>query len=162
MKIYLASRYSRREELCGYRDQLVELGHTITSRWLNGSHQISDEGAPIGDHGEALVEGDDGSTSARAAQLREGFAREDIADVVESDALIAFTEPPRSDKGRGGRHVELGVALGWNCLAARHDLRLKQIFIVGYRENIFCWLPVVTFFESWPNCREYFSDRRRV
>jgi len=47
MKIYLASRYSRREELCGYRTQLESMGVEVTSRWLNGAHQISDTGVPI-------------------------------------------------------------------------------------------------------------------
>src|SRR5689334_6788265 len=108
MKIYLAARYSRREELCGYRTQLEALGHTVTSRWLNGSHQISDAGKPIGDHGEALVE--DGSDD-RAAALRQHFAQEDFDDVRSADTLIAFTEVPRSGHSRGGRHVEFGAAL---------------------------------------------------
>lgn len=144
MKIYLAARYSRREELCGYREQLRALGHEVTSRWLNGAHQISDGGQPTGDHGEALVEGDarnagdDGSQTARAASLREQFAREDFADVLACDLLIAFTEPPRSNASRGGRHVELGLALG----------RMKRVWVVGYRENLFCWLEDVRFYEG--------------
>ena len=144
MNIYLAARYSRREELCGYREQLRALGHFVTSRWLNGSHQISDGGQPIGEHGEALVEGDasnagdDGSQTTRAAIMRENFAKEDFADVLACDLLIAFTEPPRSSASRGGRHVELGIALGL----------MKRVWIVGYRENIFCWLEDVRFHET--------------
>jgi hypothetical protein len=42
--IYLAARYSRREELCGYRTDLERAGFTVTSRWLNGEHQITDAG----------------------------------------------------------------------------------------------------------------------
>lgn len=139
MKIYLAARYSRRLELCGYRDRLRELGDSVTSRWLNGDHQISDDGRPIGEEGEALVEGDDGSQCERAAQLRRQFAREDMEDVLDCDVLVAFTEPPRSSASRGGRHVELGLAI-----AGR-----KQIVVVGHRENIFCWLPGVRFFETF-------------
>lgn len=130
MKIYLASRYSRREELCEYRKKLEDLGHSVTSRWLNGKHQISDGGKPIGNHGESLVEGDDGSSSEHA--------REDVKDVEDCDLLIAFTEPPRSNASRGGRHVELGLALGLK----------KRIFVIGHRENIFCWLPDVEFFPT--------------
>lgn len=138
MKIYLAARYSRRVELCGYREALQALGHTVTSRWLNGDHQISDTGEALGDGGEALVEGDDGSQTGRAAALRELFAKEDFADVLACDLLIAFTEPPRSSASRGGRHVELGLALG----------AMKRVWVVGYRENIFCWLEDVRFYET--------------
>jgi hypothetical protein len=139
MRIYLASRYSRREELCRYREQLQAVGHDVQSRWLDGNHQISDAGTPLGDHGEALVEGDDGSQSERAAALRARFAADDFEDVAGCHLLIAFTEPPRSSASRGGRHVELGLALGMR----------KQVVIVGPRENIFCWLPEVLQFEDW-------------
>ena len=57
MRIYLASRYSRREELCRYRSELEDQGHTVQARWLNGEHQLANDGTPIGEHGEALVEG---------------------------------------------------------------------------------------------------------
>jgi hypothetical protein len=140
MKIYLASRYSRRAELCIWRHQLEDIGHTVTSRWLNGSHQISDAGLPIGDHGEKLVEGDGGSESEEANRLRAHFVIEDCADVAAADIVISFTEPPRSALGnRGGRHVEFGMAVA---------LR-KRLIVVGYRENLFHWLPEVEFFEDW-------------
>lgn len=57
MRIYLAGRYSRRLELCGYREQLRALGHVVDAVWLNGEHQVDDAGEPIGEHGESLVEG---------------------------------------------------------------------------------------------------------
>lgn len=136
MKIYLASRYSRREELCGYRVQLEELGHTVTSRWLNGKHQISNEGAPIGDHGEKLVE--DGSCEVAAA-LRQSFAVEDVMDVQAAEMVISFTEEPRSGHSRGGRHVEFGIGLE----------RGADMVVIGHRENLFHWLPTVAFFKTW-------------
>lgn len=139
MKIYLAARYSRREELCGYRDQLRALGHHVQARWLDGEHQISDSGTPIGNQGEALVEGDDGGTSAEACALRAKFAQDDWEDVNAAEVVICFTEPPRSNASRGGRHVELGIALANRAL----------VVVVGYRENIFCWLPQVQFFKTW-------------
>lgn len=139
MEIYLAARYSRRTELCVYREQIEALGHEVPAVWLDGSHQISDKGTPVGEGGEALVEGDDGSQSERAAELRRKFAADDFGDVYKCDRLIAFTEPPRSRASRGGRHVELGLAIGMG----------KQIWIVGHRENLFCWLGCVRFFETW-------------
>lgn len=147
--IYLAARYSRREELCAYREQISALGHSVTSRWLNGSHQISDAGTPIGDRGETLVEGDAGGASEEAERLRAMFATEDVSDVVSADVVISFTEPPRSSASRGGRHVEHGIALA---------LR-KMLIVVGYRENIFHWLPQVQFFETWDEALIYLTDQ---
>ena len=34
MRYHLAARYPRRVELCGYREQLLSIGDTVTSRWL--------------------------------------------------------------------------------------------------------------------------------
>jgi hypothetical protein len=44
MNIYLAARYSRREELCRYRESLRSLGYRITSRWLDGGHELDERG----------------------------------------------------------------------------------------------------------------------
>lgn len=136
VRIYLAARYTRREELCRYRDTLRAMGHDVQARWLDGKHQISDNGTPIGDHGEALVEGHD--TSQRNAELRAKFAQDDFEDVSGADAVISFTEPPRSQANRGGRHVEYGVALALG----------KRLLVVGHRENLFHWLPQAEFYET--------------
>jgi hypothetical protein len=147
MKIYLAARYSRREELCVYRDQLRTLGHDVQARWLNGEHQLANDGAPIGENGEALVEGtlrsgerlSEHEQSARATELRSRFALDDWEDVNAAELVISFTEPPRSKANRGGRHVEYGIALANKI----------RVIVVGYRENIFHWLPQVEFFATW-------------
>lgn len=141
MRIYLAARYSRRLELCDYRDHLRALGHTVQAVWLDGKHQLSNEGVPIGDHGENLVEGrfPQEEYTERSAALRNRFAHDDFRDVISAELTICFTEPPRSDKGRGGRHVEMGIALG----------RMQHVWVVGPRENIFCWLDDVRHFDDW-------------
>lgn len=132
MKVYLAARYSRRNELCGYRAQLEELGFTVTSRWLNGNHQIDDQGLSI---------------EAKAAE-RQRFAEEDWDDLMAADICISFTEPPRSTSSRGGRHVEFGAALatGLTC------------YVVGPRENVFHCLPEVDVFEDWDAALRSFKD----
>lgn len=135
MRTYLAARYSRRLELCGYRDQLQKLGFDVQARWLDGKHQLANDGTPIGDTGEALVE----SGTEEAAQLRAKFADDDFEDVSLASLVISFTEPPRSSANRGGRHVEFGIALA----------NQAQLFVVGHRENIFHWLPQVQFFAAW-------------
>lgn len=152
MNIYLAARYSRRLELCGYREELRAMGHVVTSRWLDGTHQIADDGRPIGDDGEGLIEGDSGAHSAEAVALRERFASEDIIDVQNSDCVISFTEPPRTNARRGGRHVEFGIAIGINITQARPRDRLALI-VVGHRENVFHWISPVDFAADWAACK---------
>lgn len=135
-RIYLAARYSRREELCGYREQLSALGHEVTSHWLNGEHQAADD-----DPGEQAYE----------------FAAEDINDILDSDVIVSFTEEPRTaGASRGGRHVEHGFVLGMNealRLAQRYlpeEVVIRRVIVVGHRENVFHWLPEIDFFETWP------------
>jgi len=136
MKIYLASRYTRRLELFGYRASLRSLGFTVEARWLDGQHQLDNVGIPIGDGGEKLVEGGD---DPRNAQLRAKFAQDDWEDVSGADVVVSFTEAPRSSANRGGRHAEFGIALARNA----------RVIVVGFRENIFHWLPRVEFVQTF-------------
>lgn len=145
MKFYLAARYSRRLELCRYREDLANYGNTVTARWLNGEHQIDTAGKPIGEDGEALVE--DGSTELHAS-MRQKFAQDDFEDVLEADTLIAFSEEPRSGHSRGGRHVEFGIALGVGI----------RIIAVGPHENIFFWLPQIQHFETWEEALQHITS----
>ena len=123
MKIYLASRYSRFREMQKYRTHLQSIGHQITCRWINGSHQIDDAGL---------------SSQAKEAE-RIRFAQEDYSDLVAADCIISFTEAPRSSNSRGGRHVEHGMALALG----------KRTIVVGHRENVFHCLPQVEFYLTW-------------
>ena len=143
MNIYLASRYKRREELCTYREELIKMGHNVEARWLNGSHQISDKGIPIGDGAEAMVEAT-GGISPDGDKMRQKFAQDDIEDVCFADVVINFTESPRSEANRGGRHVEYGIALA---------LR-KRLIIIGHRENIFHYVPFAEFYETWEDAKK--------
>jgi hypothetical protein len=145
--VYLAARYSRRLELCRYREDLDRIGVSVTSRWLNGDHQIGDHGTPIGETGTSLIEGYAGGNSPEAAALRLSFAQEDVSDVMAADIVISFTEPPRSTASRGGRHVEFGLALGlW---LSQPGGPAGRLWVVGYRENVFHWLPWIQFFPTW-------------
>lgn len=91
MRAYLASRYTRREELLQYA-KVLQLQHSwvVTSRWLLGHHERD-------------------STNLADLQL---WAEEDYEDVLSCDTLIAFTETDTT-YSRGGRHVEFGMALGY-------------------------------------------------
>lgn len=132
MRIYLAARYSRREELNGYAADLRAMGYVVDARWLAGNHQIAEAQVVEAAALSIPVEG-------------EQFALDDMEDVHLADALIAFSEAPRAVlSSRGGRHVEFGLALAWG----------KRVLVVGPRENVFHTLPIVEHCWSWPEALE--------
>ena len=55
MLIYLAAQYRRRAYLCRYREALEAAGHTVTSRWLNGTHEVEDNGSDPLAHEAATI-----------------------------------------------------------------------------------------------------------
>lgn len=122
MKVYLCSRYSRRDQMRSVREELQRQGHVVTSRWLDTNWEEKDRS---------------GSSSAAPPAYRQEYAVKDLEDVAAADCLIAFTEEP-GVSGRGGRHVELGFALALG----------KRVIVVGRRENLFCHHPCVEFFAS--------------
>lgn len=134
MNVYLAARYSRREEMLGYAMQLEELGLWVTSRWITGCHEKPgrDDRATTG-------------PTAYTVEEREVFAEEDLLDLMQSDLLIAFTEPESAKASRGGRHVEFGFALGKGI----------PCIVIGTRENVFHCLERVRWFETWEEFREW-------
>lgn len=77
--IYLAARYSRREEMCGYKAEL-EARLQGAARWLLGAHQITDAGLALGSELEAVFE-DETDQRAHILELRAEFALDDCADV---------------------------------------------------------------------------------
>lgn len=119
MRIYIASRYGRREEMLAYARVLRGRGAVITSRWLEGEHSSDDV--------EELT-----------VEEQCAWAAEDLLDINQSDALWAFTEEALeyqrlSYVGRGGRHVEFGYVL-----ARKHSGYPVRLVVVGPRENVFC------------------------
>ena len=135
MRLYLAARFSRFDELNRYRDELATAGIEVTSRWLNGGHEwvgTSDEDIPV-------------EENAR-------FAAEDLEDLRAADLLVCFTEPSRSGPARGGRHVEFGYALAFGI----------PIACVGHRENVFYCLPEITFFPEWSEARDFLLNAAKA
>ena len=92
MKIYLASRFADREILRGYAQELWNLGHVVTSRWL-GEHPKPDY----------LSEDE--------------FARKtalvDLLDIQEADLVIRFLH---DQSQTGGADTEVGYALATSKL----------------------------------------------
>lgn len=132
MKFYIAARFSRRPECNALAHQLMELGHTITSRWVKPD---SDHVTPTG-------------LSRQAADAeRRRFAEEDMADVFACDAIVSLMEEPRSNS-RGGRHVEYGIAVALG----------KHNFVVGPRETVFHHLEDVRHFDT---AEDFVAEVRR-
>jgi hypothetical protein len=121
--VYLAARYSRHQEMQGYADELRRHGHVVTSRWIAGNHNMTDEML----------------NSRFAAGLAARYAQEDIDDLLRATYCIFFTEEPRTSPSRGGRHVEFGIAI----------MEAKHLWIVGPRENVFHCLLDVRQFDRW-------------
>jgi hypothetical protein len=133
LKFYFAARYSRLDELCAYRKDMVERGHHVPARWLRGGHQI-----------ETL----EAASSAPKDEARR-FAIEDLEDVVAADVIVSFTEQPRTTTTRGGRHVELGIGIGLRM--ADRTPAAPTLVVVGPFENVFHALPHIdAVFDDWP------------
>jgi hypothetical protein len=126
LNIYLCAQYARFPELQRYAKELEALGHTITSRWIRGDHELRA-------HGEAEV-----------TDWQERWALEDWSDLEDADTVIAFTEGLGMGPGarRSGRMVEWGMALAL----------FKRCIAVGPRENVFFWLPQVHYYPTWEDC----------
>ena len=122
MEIYLAARYSRLDEMNTYAQQLRSEGHYVPAKWLLGEHQAQET--------VDAVESATKSVPITGA----GFAMDDINDIWSANALITFSETPRSGHSRGGRHIEFGMA---SCLEEAGGTS------VGPRENVFHTLPQV-------------------
>jgi len=121
-RIYIAARFSRRAEANALGHHLKARDGIITSRWTKPD---CDHVMPTGLSRQA----EDGE--------RQRFALEDVDDVRAANWTISLMEDPRSN-GRGGRHVEFGLAIAFG----------HRLTIIGPRETVFHHLPNVEHFET--------------
>lgn len=112
MKIYLAARYGRKDEIRHVAELLKQRGHFITSSWVEEPYPPSVK------------------LSELPPAVLSQIAKNDIEEILNSEALIFFAEDPEESFPRGGRHVEFGIALS-------HDI---PCFVVGPKETIFTYL----------------------
>lgn len=150
MRVYLAARYSRRVELCAYRDDLNAIGIEVTSNWLNGPRQRAIAGKVLGERDEAVIEA--GGDALEAIELRRLCAVQDVEDVRAADTFVTFTEHPDAQASRGGRHVEFGLALA----------ERKRIIVIGPVENVFHALSEVERFDCWHHALLALGNEHRV
>ena len=130
MRVYLAASYHRKNEIAGYIEEIEKSGITVDAPWL-----LPDE-ERVGGTFNTMV--DDAKDTVPVDEGRV-FAEADWNAIARSDVLVAFAETPYSGVSRGGRHVELGLALAWG----------KKVIIVGPRENVFMTLPQIHHFWQW-------------
>ena len=120
MKLYIASHSQ-----VSARDMQLELeqaGHSITSRWITHDWKF---GHP--------------SESAYTDGERRDIALMDQADIQDAEGLVLIAEAVGKTVP-GGKHVETGIAIA---------LKLP-VFVVGRRENIFHWHPLVHLAKDTP------------
>lgn len=132
MRIYLAAKYSRHPEMRAVRDLLENShGHVVTSRWIEGNHDITSD--------------------ANADSERQRFAIEDFMDMRDAGLLLWFSEPEKIEgRNRGGRHVEFGMALAYHI----------PVIVIGRKENVFHWLPGVAHVPSLAEALELIREKQ--
>lgn len=122
MKIYIAARYNRKEEMKGVAARLRTAGHKVASMWMYETY-------------EANV-----TLNQVPQEILREIALSDYIELGAADAVLMFSEDPLVGTPRGGRHVEFGIAIGMG----------KDIYVIGPKENIFHYLPLpgINHFES--------------
>jgi hypothetical protein len=128
---YLAASWKRKDEMCAIRQELVNMGHRVTARWLDVDETVIPEGG-VSEHPY---------TEALHASM-------DITDIVMSDETLVFTGVPSTT---GGYHTELGIAIG----------QQKRITIIGPRENVFQTLALLKKFDTWEDFRFFLRQKEQ-
>lgn len=105
VSVYIAAPSQMIDEAMVLKHLLADSGIACTSGWI--SHGLT------GDTNES--------------------AMADLADVAKADVLVALNPELWKTCGTGGRHVEMGYALGLG----------KPVIVLGSRTNVFHYLDTV-------------------
>ncbi len=136
MKFYLATKFENRATLLPVRDRLIELGHEVTSSWLDQELWKSEA-----IYATLRGEGDGTQRSDTREQ-----AQQDLADIDAADVFVVFIDK-NNPSPRGGKHIETGYALG----------RGKRVWIVGDRVSHFHWLNESVNLYYYENVRSFYD-----
>lgn len=112
--VYVASRYERRADAREFADRLPSVRCSCVATWIYSAPEETALTAGVPD------------------AVRRHWAERDWQDVSRADCLVLLSDPEMTPL-RGGKHVETGIALG-TC---------KPVIVIGNRENIFHWHPLV-------------------
>jgi hypothetical protein len=113
------------------RDALARSGIECTSRWL-------DEEGFIGDTGDFELDEE---------RIRSVASKDDDDVRAATDGLILISET-KGHRVNGGKHVETGLALGLG----------RKVYVLGRRENIFHWHPLVRVFERYEDLLTHLQE----
>jgi nucleoside 2-deoxyribosyltransferase len=131
MRLYLAAAYGRKNEIRKYAQQATDEGLYVTSRWLEEPHDPNTKMSEVTD------------------EFLESVAVQDFDDIDAADVLVFWAEDQDKQPPRGGRHVEMGIAIGRNI----------PIIVIGNPENVFHHLPKnyisIEFFDTWESALEF-------
>lgn len=115
MKIYVAAKFARREEVKNLYWELREAGHTITEPWADRLDNLADD--------------------ELTPQEAQKFAMLDIIGAIDSDLLIAFVE-----RECCGALIEIGAKIAEKRIVNSDD----DVWIIDpYRYSIFWDIPGV-------------------
>jgi hypothetical protein len=128
MTVYIAGRYSRRDEFRLVAKQLEDAGIFVASRWLHEDKPLQTQ---MGDDSEDFY--------IETQEI-------DLADIESADEILFFAEDPLIGTPRGGRHVEFGFAL-----AIARFFGNMRISVIGPKENVFHYNSNVKHFDSLEN-----------
>jgi hypothetical protein len=147
---YFAARFSRNAELRGYRDELLAAvpGTTVTSRWIDLHPDITG--------GQAVSFTPDELAADPEHCWR--YGQHDLEDLARAAAIVSFTGD--GGGGKGGRHIEHGVAIAYVDNAPILAGRFRLI-VVGPRENIFHCHPATEVYATWAEFLEHESTQTR-
>ncbi|HSJ76636.1 MAG TPA: hypothetical protein VK899_10760 [Gemmatimonadales bacterium] len=127
MKYYFASRYSDHPRMRDYRAQLLaaQPGSEVTSRWID-----------IG-RGELVHSYTQQTLREDTAQIWALAGQSDVDDLYAADVVVSFGH--QDGGGKGGRHVEFGMAMAWG----------KRLVLIGTREHLFHTAPQVEHYDTF-------------
>lgn len=113
MNIYIACPYPERHYALVVRKFCLGRGWQVCARWLDPSH--------------------DGLPAFQTPELQRIDALEDMQDIASCDVMLVLSPLGYAERGTGGRHVELGIAIGLG----------KRIVLLGDPTNVFHRLPSI-------------------
>lgn len=129
MRIFLSASYGRRLELCGYRDELIAMGHEVCARWLDGQ-----------------------ANGTLHRDIEDMFEAECFIAFTEHFHAPGATENWRMEVVLG---AELGFVLGVNRsikqFAVREHMRL---IVIGNRENVYHWVDYAEHATTWEDAKK--------
>lgn len=123
-RLYLAGRWSNRENIQQKANQLKRMGFFITSRWHSDPNHLVFRDA----------------TSPEEIAWNDTLAHHDMEDLYSAEAIVYFAE----HGSRGGSHVEFGMAIAWG----------KDLILVGPRSHVFTFFCQVICYETWEDFLE--------